>query len=124
MKIRTGFVSNSSSTCYVCEVCGEAEGGWDSGSIDDYGFARCVNGHTICESHIKLPDKVIHAHEIPEDCCPICTCDDLSLDELPSLMASLLGMPLNQAKTDLLKMTRDKGRAWAIKTVKKARTDS
>lgn len=29
MKHRLGFVSNSSSSSYTCDVCGETESGWN-----------------------------------------------------------------------------------------------
>lgn len=51
MKIRKGFVSNSSSSSFVCDVCGE--------SIDpEYGeVSKCFGGHMMCyQDHcINLP---------------------------------------------------------------------
>lgn len=58
MKIRTGFVSNSSSSSYVCDVCGESCSGMDMG-LSDAQMYECTNGHTFCESHID--DSEIHA---------------------------------------------------------------
>lgn len=51
MKIRIGFVSNSSSTSFTCQVYGSTESGMDM-SMSDAGMVKCENGHTICESHI------------------------------------------------------------------------
>ena len=51
MVIRHGFVSNSSTTSFTCEVCGASESGWDSVGIRDFGFFQCVNGHVLCEEH-------------------------------------------------------------------------
>ena len=31
MKFRKDFVTNSSSSSYVCEICGRTESGWDMG---------------------------------------------------------------------------------------------
>lgn len=42
MKIRTGFVSNSSSSSFVCDVCGNIESGWDLG-LNDAEMCECVN---------------------------------------------------------------------------------
>jgi hypothetical protein len=53
MKIRQGFVSNSSSSSFICAICGEIEGGYDA-SLEDFGMFECVNGHTI---HIDCMDK-------------------------------------------------------------------
>lgn len=52
MKIRKGFVSNSSSSSFICEVCGNVESGYDA-SYDDMDFAQCENGHEFCRDHIK-----------------------------------------------------------------------
>lgn len=51
MKIRKGYVSNSSSSSYVCDVCGHAESGFDA-SLCDLGMVRCTRGHIFCEGHI------------------------------------------------------------------------
>lgn len=57
MKIRKGFVSNSSSSSFVCEVCGDVESGYDA-SARDVGFYVCVNDHNFCASHIlPAPDQ-------------------------------------------------------------------
>lgn len=53
MKIRTGFVSNSSTTTYICDVCGNVvaeEYIW----LDDANMLTCRDGHTICENHSKI----------------------------------------------------------------------
>ncbi len=50
MKIRSGFVSNSSSSSFTCDVCGEEQSGMDM-SVSDAGMERCRRGHTYCESH-------------------------------------------------------------------------
>ncbi len=52
MKIRTGFVSNSSSSSYTCEVCGEDYSGMDA-SLSDAEMSNCENGHTYCDSHAE-----------------------------------------------------------------------
>lgn len=53
MKIRNGFVSNSSSSSFICQVCGEDASGMDMG-LDDAQMFQCVNGHTVCLSHIEF----------------------------------------------------------------------
>ena len=50
MKIRTGFVSNSSSTSFICEVCGATQSGMDM-STSEAGMVECKNRHTFCEFH-------------------------------------------------------------------------
>jgi len=52
MKIRKCFVSNSSSSSFICEVCHECVSGMDMG-LDDAEMYECVNGHTFCRAHIE-----------------------------------------------------------------------
>lgn len=53
MKIRKGFVSNSSTSSFVCEICGESVAAHDSCSYSDIGFTECINGHLFCEEHLE-----------------------------------------------------------------------
>jgi hypothetical protein len=57
MKITNGFVTNSSSTCHICEVSGETESGIDL-TLSDAGMVSCENGHVFLESYIrKIPGE-------------------------------------------------------------------
>ena len=51
MKIRTCFVSNSSSTSFQCVVCHETYNGWDL-NVRDVDHMECENGHIFCEEHL------------------------------------------------------------------------
>jgi hypothetical protein len=55
MKIRQGFVSNSSSSSFVCSVCGVSESGWD-GQYDSTVW-ECWGGHEFHESCMSLTPK-------------------------------------------------------------------
>lgn len=55
MKKRLDFVTNSSSSCYICEVCNRSEGGFEL-FMEDAEMFNCQNGHTVCYSHILLND--------------------------------------------------------------------
>ena len=82
MKIRTGFVSNSSSSSFICDVCGHVDGGMDVCLSDVY-MSECVNGHIFCDDHLIKNDDNLkdEGHdeyesrygEVSEKCCPICS---------------------------------------------------
>jgi hypothetical protein len=52
MKIRKGFVTNSSSSSYICDYCNRAEAGYDLG-IEDADMYECENGHVLCRYHFN-----------------------------------------------------------------------
>jgi len=114
MKIRNGFVSNSSSSSFVCDICCGAEGGWDL-SLRDAGMVSCANGHYFHEdclskdafNKIKLqqeeeievdgewvsnPDfNDDYPYEIEEAFCPLCTLDALSLHDAKKILNIRVG---------------------------------
>ena len=57
MKFRKDFVTNSSSSSYVCEICGRTESGWDIG-LSECEMMECVNGHVFCcDEALEIPSK-------------------------------------------------------------------
>lgn len=80
MKTRQGFVSNSSTSSFVCNVCGEKFTGMDAGP-SDFDCVECSNGHIMCNSHLKdlppVPPVIINGceHEFDRETmnfCPTC----------------------------------------------------
>ena len=57
MKFRKDFVTNSSSSSYVCEICGRSESGWDI-SLSECDMYQCVNGHIFCRDEaLEKPSR-------------------------------------------------------------------
>jgi len=86
LKKRSQFVSNSSSSSFICEICNHTESGWDA-SVEDIGFVRCENDHTFCEEHLLEGSEYESVGEIPEECCPICNFEEPSYPELKRYFA-------------------------------------
>ena len=51
MKLRHDFVTNSSSTSYICEICNESKGCYNNSPFE-LGMVDCGN-HIVCVDHIE-----------------------------------------------------------------------
>ena len=49
MKLRNGFVSNSSSSSFICDGCGDIQSGFDL-CLSDIDWHTCVDDHYLCSS--------------------------------------------------------------------------
>ena len=56
MKVRAGFVSNSSSSSFVCSVCDTVETGYDG--MYSFDTTHCQGGHHFCSDHLDYFDKL------------------------------------------------------------------
>lgn len=94
MKVRKGFVSNSSTTSFVCCICSEVEAAQDCG-ISDFNMVECENDHTFhtdclpTEVSERLQcdrdgsnDEEIQWGYIPQEMCPFCRMELISGDDL------------------------------------------
>ena len=78
MRFRKGFVTNSSSTSFVCqfEDCENFYEGYDW-DIPDY-WAYCEKGHWFCSNHMPESDRKLFEklngswYWVPEELCPVC----------------------------------------------------
>lgn len=66
MKFRKDFVTNSSSSSFVCDICGNVESGWDM-SLREAEMVECVNGHTICQDEMLTPPREVMIRLIREE---------------------------------------------------------
>jgi hypothetical protein len=107
MKVRTNFVSNSSSTSFLCDFCGEEFSGMDL-SPSEVEHSKCENHHIICdgstldgydewkkvqEEKLKKEDKnnpdmddrnlsLYEEREIPSKFCPLCQFQKVSHNDI------------------------------------------
>jgi len=90
MKTRIGFVSNSSSCSFVCDVTGRTESGWDA-CPSDFSMFVCEKGHTISSGYLidaDLDDAEADMEEcnengnydLPSKYCPICQFKNIAHD--------------------------------------------
>lgn len=93
MKIRKSFVANSSSSSFVCEICGETRVSWDD--VETVGMVRCVNEHIICDEHRlndDSEDSPDWGHCASESSCPICQFQTYSQPELKNYLIETRGV--------------------------------
>lgn len=112
MKIRLGFVPNSSSSSFVCDVCGRAESGFDA-SVTDFDMVSCINDHTFCESEAveSIPvgendenGEEIDVYSVPEKYCPICSFLTFSQFDLSKYLEKLTGIPRDEVFAEVKKL--------------------
>lgn len=60
MKIRKGYVSNSSTSSFVCDVCGRVEAGYDL-MLKEVEMLMCKCGKCYCEKHMMSSTRVADA---------------------------------------------------------------
>ena len=67
MKVRKGVVSNSSSSSYVCDVCGYDVSGWDM-CLSEAEMVCCDADHIMCEEHVHSSIRSIGREKLEELC--------------------------------------------------------
>lgn len=87
MKYRKGFVTNSSSSSFICDVCGRMESGYDA-DLSDFDMVQCECGATYCIEHkitnITRKHKInyIKLHSEPSHFIPFDKTSDEAIDKL------------------------------------------
>lgn len=80
-KYRAGFVSNLSSSSFVCDLCGYETSGWDM-CLSEAEMVECENGHTLCEEHLinSSPEQT------KEVLKRLCESEDISQEDLDTFI--------------------------------------
>lgn len=101
MKIRAGFVSNSSGTSFTCDFCGEEVAGMDLGLTDAEMFS-CKNGHTVCDSHTEADIDGEDRYEgVPENDCPVCCFDVITTSDLAEYLLKKSGQSRDEVRKEV-----------------------
>lgn len=115
MKERTSLVSNSSSSSFICSICGQIEAAMDA-SLEDMDMVSCLNGHELhkdCLRHglsaedLKILDDVIRlnrSQKFPIEYCPACKLECLSDED----EVKYLRKRFNITSEQVLKEVKDK----------------
>jgi hypothetical protein len=106
MKIRNDFVTNSSSTSYICDVCGGSEGGMDSCPLCSFGLARCTDGHIFHYGCAGIKKDVIEWDDCGEDDitsehCPVCRLSEISDDTLLKYLIKAKIITIDKIKEEI-----------------------
>lgn len=121
MKIRNGFVSNSSTTSFVCDICGASEAGMDA-FPEELGFVSCENGHIICEDEAiegyatdewteeEAEYLDVHAdygsRSIKEKYCPVCQFEVSSKPDIEKYLLKKTGIPKEEVFTKIKEVNK------------------
>lgn len=97
MKIRISFISNSSSSSFICDYTGESfDAGYD-GEYNGYWF-ECTNHHMVSEQHPywnetteTFNDNWNEDRLVPSHLCPVCSNTHFPASTARSTLISLIG---------------------------------
>lgn len=113
MKLRSGFVSNSSSSSYVCEVCDETFEAWDEG-ISHFNLVMCDEyDHLFCEDHRINPNEdgkyTMYEDEddgnrIDSKHCPICQMKEVSKYMVMTYILKKLNMNMQEVRNEMMEL--------------------
>jgi hypothetical protein len=104
MKIRHGFVSNSSSSSFTCQVSGETlitcEG------LYDLDMCECENGHTFFTKYLvgdrdEATECDDWPYEVPAKFCPICQMEHVTDGDMNAYLMKKHGADPEATKAEI-----------------------
>ena len=106
MKIRQGFVSNSSSSSFICEVCGRTETGYDL-CAEDAEMYECENFHVFCVSH-AIGDNIDieENYEVSEEYCPFCNYKEMSYRDIQRYFLKITTITTDEVFAEVKKVNK------------------
>jgi hypothetical protein len=125
VKTRKGFVSNSSSTNFICDICGHKERAWDSTEPEALGFRRCTDEgdpHLYCPEHAKdfvIPES-LHLPEWADPNCPICTFQTISIWDMKRYLKALTKIPEADVFAEIKKVNKRRRKLYDFEYIEHA----
>ena len=119
-KIRDGFVSNSSSSSFICDVCSEEYQGYDGTYEID--TAECVNGHYFCAEHLLEcldEDNIYDDDNLYKECtCPICMFKVISNYDIAKYLYNIYKIDKQIVFDEIKKVNKRRKRLYDYEYVK------
>ena len=123
MKQRSGFVSNSSTSSFICEICGDVEAGMGL-SITEIAMTECEHYHVWhdeclvavlpelaadIEAAIEKDESGDLRYEIPKELCPVCQYKLASLKDIGLFAVATPGVLGHMTMPEILEKMKE---AW------------
>lgn len=122
MKIRYGFVSNSSSSSFTCDVCGRTETSYDT-VLEDMDFYQCENEHIFCMDEViggsieELDNDYIGSCVSIKN-CPICIFQYISNTDAAEYLFKKYNISREQVLEEIKKVNKRRKKLYDFEYVK------